>query len=391
MRTYWRNLRLFMFAFFVLSFGYGHVDAAARQSKSFVYDRIDVNLRLQPDGTLDVTERMTLRYSGGPFTSASREIPFQRLDAIEAIDVSKGATSYSEVANDDRTPGTFHTSRDQQKVVITWFYPPTSDNDQTFVLSYRVRGAVRVGREEDELWWVAIFPDRSVPVEHSRVTLTLPSSARPRTADVSLPTGSGKLVIEQNTITITRDEPLPPNTGLDIQVRVPGDLITSAAPQWQGATNPVDSIAPTPITIEPQINPNAPVSLPGGMIVVGLAALAGGSLIFLRSRQQRRDRQAQQRRIMEYNAKHEKRNSAQTTKQNRQRRAESSGYASSQADSGSSWSSSSSDSGSSWSSSSDSSWSSSSSDSGSSSSSSDSSSSSSSDSGGSGGGGGNAD
>jgi len=123
MRTYWRNLRLFMFAFFVLSFGYGHVDAAARQSKSFVYDRIDVNLRLQPDGTLDVTERMTLRYSGGPFTSASREIPFQRLDAIEAIDVSKGATSYSEVANDDRTPGTFHTSRDQQKVVITWFYP----------------------------------------------------------------------------------------------------------------------------------------------------------------------------------------------------------------------------------------------------------------------------
>jgi uncharacterized membrane protein YgcG len=297
---------------------------------------MDVDLRLQQDGTLNVTERLTLRYSGGPFSSASREIPFTRLDAIEAITVSEAETSYQQNSaqqnsaqenTDQRTPATFQITRDPQKVMIKWFYPPTSNSERTFTLHYRVRGVVRVGREEDELWWVAIFPDRIVPVEHSRVTLTLPEAAHPSTNDVSIPLGDlGKLAIEQNVISITHDEPLPPDMQVDMRVRLPGDLITSAAPQWQSSTNPVNVVAPTP-------------SSDGVFYIEVVACITG--LFFLLD---------------------------VLAKRNRQRNQESSGFTTtSQSNSDSSWSSSSD---SSWSSSSDSS---------------------SSDSGGSGGGGGNAD
>lgn len=373
----------------LLGFAGGHADAAPRQSKSFVYSRIAVELRLQRDGTLEVTERLTLRYTGGPFTSASRDIPLNRLDAIEAIGVSKGATSYSEVKSAERNPATFHLTRDSQQVAITWFYPPISDSEQTFVLRYRVRGAVRVGTETDQLWWVAIFPNRSVPVEQSWVTLTLPPSARPAVADVSLPAASGALTIEQNTVTVIRDQPLAPGDGLDLQINLPGDLIQSAVPRWQAATNPVDP-QPTPINIEPLEDPDRLTDgLPGNLVVIALAALASGGLLFVHNRRKRKEARERQRQIMAFNAKHERRPPASSKRAQKQKRGSSAVTSTAQADTGGSWSSSSSDS--SWSSSSsDSSWSSSSSDSSWSSSSSDSSSSSS-DSGGSGGGGGTAD
>jgi hypothetical protein len=366
MRVTRRTLSLCVLTMLVLGFCIGHVDAASRQSKSFVYQRMDVDLRLQQDGTLNVTERLTMRYSGGPFSSASREIPFKRLDAIEAITVREAATAYQENSpqenTDQRTPATFQITRDPQKVAIKWFYPPTSDSERTFTLNYRVRGVVRVGREEDELWWVAIFPDRNVPVEHSRVTLTLPEAAHPSTNDVSIPLGDlGKLAIEQNVISITHDDWLPPNMQVDMRVRLPSDLITSAEPQWQGSTNPVDSAAPT--------------SSSNGILYIGVVAGITGAFFLLNSLIQRKRKRNQ-------------RSPGFVAPSQSNTGSSSSGFvAPSQSNTSSSWSgSSNSSSDSSWSSSSDSSWSSSSDSSWSSSSDS-----SSSDSGGSGGGGGNAD
>jgi hypothetical protein len=213
---------------------------ASAQTKSFSYRLIKVNIELLPDGTLNVEEQLTLRYNGGPYTSAVCEIALERLDRIDDIRVSEQGQAYREQSNDSTTPQTFRVERDDRRILVRWYYPSGSDSERSFTLNYRVLGALRISREEDELWWVAIFPKRSALVEQSIITLNLPEGATITQAIVSLPAETGTITVAQNRISVTRDQPLAAGDPLDLRVRLPGDLISAPAPTWQGTTNPVD-------------------------------------------------------------------------------------------------------------------------------------------------------
>src|SRR5687768_7255043 len=66
-------------------------------SKEFVWQQIDTDVQVRPDGSLGVTETLVLRYSGGPFTFAFRELPNRRLDGISSITVGDGEREFSQV------------------------------------------------------------------------------------------------------------------------------------------------------------------------------------------------------------------------------------------------------------------------------------------------------
>jgi|GEM_PF-6477985 len=104
---------------------------------------------------------------------------------------------------------------------------------RTFTLRYQVDGAVRVGNETDQFWWVAIFPKRSIDVQRSSVTVRLPEAAQLQPDDVTLPAATGQVNIVQNVVTVVRDTPLPPGMSLDVRVAFPPDLVQAEAPMWQ--------------------------------------------------------------------------------------------------------------------------------------------------------------
>jgi hypothetical protein len=208
--------------------------AALAQQKSFVYDRIDVQVDVHADGRLDVAETMTLAYTGGPFSFVSRSIALQRLDDIRDIQLSEGGRAYTE-AQGSQQPGSFKTERSADTLKVTWYYEPTSNAARTFTLRYHVLGAVRISAEADEVWWVAIFPERSVPVQHSQVALQLPTGAQLRAQDVTLPAASGSVAIEGNTVRVVRDEPLPAGQSLDLRVDFAPSLVSASPPAWQSA------------------------------------------------------------------------------------------------------------------------------------------------------------
>jgi hypothetical protein len=249
---------------------------ASAQTKSFSYDRIDVTIDVRPDGTLDVAETMTLAYQGGPFSSANRAIALQRLDNLREIAVGEGAQAYTE-AQSDKRPGTFVVQRAADNVKVTWYYPPTSDTTRTFTLRYRVDGAVRVGDAANEIWWVAIFPDRSVPVQRSQVTLNLPLGGKLRPEDITLPAAAGRVTVEENSVRIARDEALPGGQSLDVRVQFPPTLVAAQKPAWQDA--PAPQPAPRPAAVSSPSNRSRGNPLDGCWIPIFIL-LVVGSLIW---------------------------------------------------------------------------------------------------------------
>jgi hypothetical protein len=344
-------------------------DRAAAQSKAFFYERIDVTVDVLSDGTLAVAETMTLNYQGGPFTSANRAIALQRLDDIRDIGLREGGQEYTQAA-DGKQPGTFVVERSGDSAKVSWYYPPTSDTTRSFTLRYRVEGAVRVGADENEVWWVAIFPDRTVPVQRGRVTLNLPSGGRPRPEDVTLPAADGSVSVESNSVVVSRDTPLAAGESLDLRVRFPSSLVAARKPAWQDAAS--GDTARSGSTL----GALASAFLWPAIIVVALAGLAWQTILRKRWRRSSRAVSAaavSQSKISGFGSRNlstrpSKRKSYKRKNRGKTRPAYASSYSSDNSwSSASSASSSSSDSGSSWSSDSGSSWSSSS-DSGSSSS-----------------------
>ncbi len=232
--------------------------AAFAQEKSYRYAAIDVAITVQPDGILDVSETLVYDFQGGPFTRASRTIALQKLDEIRDITLSDESGAYRAVSQNVE-PGTFMLERSRNGIKIAWQFAATSDARRTFTINYRVEGAVRTGTEMDEVWWIAVFPDRSVPVLSSEVVLRLPEGAELRAEDVTLPQAAGSVSVEVNTVRVLRDTPLAAGESLDLRVHFPADLVVSAPPRWQQPPTPQPTIAYSPD--EPETAPR-PVERP---------------------------------------------------------------------------------------------------------------------------------
>ncbi len=247
--------------------------AALAQSKSFVYDEISVDVDVQADGALDVTEIMTLKFIGGPFSFVSRSIALTRLDEVRDVSLSEGQRAYVE-APDGKAPGSFVVDHLGDKLKVSWYYDPASDTTRTFTLRYRVLGAVRVSSEADQVWWVGIFPERSVPVQHARVAMHMPDGARPRAQDVTLPAASAQIEITNSDIVVTRDQPLPPGQSLDVRVDFNPALVSAPQPAWQSAV----ASQPEAPEVQPTSQPLGPLGwLIGGFF--GVLSCLGVPLI----------------------------------------------------------------------------------------------------------------
>lgn len=224
-----RYLLLLLFCALALAPG-----LATAQERSYLFERIDVELQLHTNGTLDVVEHYTYRFTGGPFQRALRGIPRDGVDDIRNVRLSEGGQEYRSAFRGEE-PGTYIVENNADELLVRWFYPPTSDAARTFTLSYTVDGAIYVDEEFDELWWVAVFPERDVPVERASVTLRLPEGAGLSAADVSLPGAEAEEQVEPERVTLSRDTPLPPGEALELRVELDPDLIDAPVPAWQEA------------------------------------------------------------------------------------------------------------------------------------------------------------
>lgn len=149
--------------------------SASAQAKSAYWQRYDVNVDINQDGTLSVTENQEIVFQGGPFQQGYAVIPLDRVEDITNVQVLEDGVPYQQ-ATSQGTPGTFIAQVYGGEIEIRWWFDPASNETRQFTIQYDVEGAIRVYPEQDreQLWWRAIDTDFAGDIEESTVTINLP-------------------------------------------------------------------------------------------------------------------------------------------------------------------------------------------------------------------------
>jgi uncharacterized protein (TIGR04222 family) len=148
-------------------------DRAAAQ-RSLVIERFDAVIRVEPDGTIDVTETITARFTGA-WNGIYRSIPVkyrtaQGLNWTLGLDVL-GATDA------DGQALRLESGREGHYVKLRMWIPGAENATRTAVLHYRATNALRFFDEHDELYWNVTGDEWEVPIEAATARIELPPNA----------------------------------------------------------------------------------------------------------------------------------------------------------------------------------------------------------------------
>lgn len=234
------------------------VPTAVGAAKSYRAERYDVDLAIQPDAALVVTETVAFRFEGGPFTYVFRDLAYRELDEIDRLQAGMDGQPLPQGTG----PGQVEVQAGKPLKVI-WHFAPVSNATHTFTLVYRVQGAIRRLADADALIWRAIPEEHDYEIAASTITLRYPASApllgRPTVRGVAaeIETGDGLAVITAQGIRRNRD--------LIVEARFPHGSLIRTAPRWQA----------TQIERNQQIGQVWPLGLAAGVLTI----VAGGGLL----------------------------------------------------------------------------------------------------------------
>ncbi len=222
----WRKL---LFGLYIL-FGLFLTSAAAQQvvaqEKSYSADRFDVDVVVQEDGSLRVTETVVFTFVGEPFTFVFRELPTDHTDGITDIVAAVDGRPYPVGTNAGQVEITGH-----NPIRVEYHFEPTVNTSRTFVLQYTMHGVVRREEGADLLLYQPLPDSYEYSIDNSKVTVTVPRTAV-LAAQPTITAGNAQVAQNGNQFTFTMQN-LSPNEPLVFNIPFqPGTLITTA-PAWQ--------------------------------------------------------------------------------------------------------------------------------------------------------------
>lgn len=205
---------------------------AAGQSKTLYWERFDVDITVNLDGTLDVVETQTIVFTSGQFTAGYRSIDGGLTTGISDIAVADETGFYA--LNASALPGTFTVNRQGSQTVIDWYFEPAEDETRTFTLSYRVSGGLRYYAEGDQVWWKAVYADRPFPVNYSIVTIRVPAPATIQNFD-SYFTQAQFEQLDDQTVRMTALDRIPAGQEFEVRAQFTPGVVAGAPASWQQA------------------------------------------------------------------------------------------------------------------------------------------------------------
>jgi len=195
-------------------------------AKSYSADRFDVDVIVLADGSLEVTERLTLRFVGGPFTYVYRHLPTDYTDGIDVISASVDGIPLSE----GKEAGQVEIAG-RDPVKVTWHFAPTSDSTRTFSLTYRVWGVIRQESDADVLIWQALPDEYEYSIAASTIVVSYPETTQLLGAP-EVQKGTATMMQGENIVMFNARD-LKPSSTLTVALRFGAGSLIDAPPQWQ--------------------------------------------------------------------------------------------------------------------------------------------------------------
>lgn len=175
---------------FVFAIFFAFFPSANAQNKSYHYDSIIFDIKINEDTTFDVEERETFSYSG-QFNEGLRDILLNKISAISDIGVIDGETgkplTYSFGKLDKTNPenwGKYTYYKENGAQIIEWYYDK-ADTKHEWILKYKVHGGLGFFEDHDELYW-NLFTNFNVPVSKVEAFVKLPKNTDKEKLEVNL-------------------------------------------------------------------------------------------------------------------------------------------------------------------------------------------------------------
>jgi uncharacterized protein (TIGR04222 family) len=210
--------------------------------------RYDVSIRIEPSGSLLVTETIDYDFGSTPKHGIYRDLPervryddtFDRVYPIHILRVAAtGASAEQSVEHQD---GTLQLRIGDPDRTVT--------GEHVYTIIYRVDGALNGFRDHDELYWNAIGADWSVPIESAAVHVRGPAPVT-RVACFEGPAGSSlpcdRARVERGSASFVQGA-MPPYEALTVVVALPPGSVASTAPILEERWSLARAFAITPVT-----------------------------------------------------------------------------------------------------------------------------------------------
>ncbi len=221
---------------------------AFAQTKVYYWENFDVQVSVQEDGSLLVTEQQTLNFSGDAFTFGYRDIPINsngRNDGITDISVREGDIVYQE--SDSQTQYTFQTLTSSDLLTIRWYFPPATGT-HVYTISYRVLGGVKTEPSGNQVYWNAMPANLGASIYSGRVLMLVPEGVEilATTASVGGIENAGistEISPDTRQALFTLTEPRPSGKDVETGVRFPVDQLPVPTPDWQRSEQARDAFS----------------------------------------------------------------------------------------------------------------------------------------------------
>ncbi len=237
----WHSWRRWFLLFVVLGVVLGlagagapYAAAAPAAAKSVEVLRRDGDITILPNGDVRVVETWQVKFYGGPFHYAFREIPLNRVEDITDWRVSEGSQAY--LRAESPQPYAFVLSPTSHSRKIIWYFPDTTDATRTFTLSYVLKGALWIDEQGDQFFWKFIERNRAYVIRHATVTVHLPGQfgrGQILTATYTNGRKSGNAQLLNAGEVRFQGGPFSGGTEWEIRVQWPHGAVSAAPPSWE--------------------------------------------------------------------------------------------------------------------------------------------------------------
>jgi uncharacterized protein (TIGR04222 family) len=205
----------------------------ALAASDLAWNRTDVDIQINPDGTLTVTENYDITFGNRTFRKGFATIP-QGRGSLSNVKVWEGDQSYA--PSGSNAPYTFETSTaDNGDLDITWYFPPTSNSRHQFNVQYTVEDGILYYPEEgyDRLQWIAVPGDHDWPILASRVTVHTPQGAPILRVGVANDSPATAEQTSANRAVFEATRPLKSDQGIEVRVDFEHGVVAGSPPAWQ--------------------------------------------------------------------------------------------------------------------------------------------------------------
>lgn len=194
------------------------------QEVPFYWNYINVDLDVQTNGDILVTESQEYNFTADYKNQRYRYIPLDKVDEISDVTVQE---------NGKMIPRETGTKADRF-LMIKWQHQLKAPEAHTFTLKYRVIGGLQVKDRSTQVYWKAIFGNRQAPVQKANVRVHLPEVLAGKVTDFQIfGANATSRQLNSQTFEFIASKPIEPQQELEVQVTFPSENLNLPLPQWQ--------------------------------------------------------------------------------------------------------------------------------------------------------------